>query len=536
MPTLADQLAHTVATRPTAEAVRLGATSIDYAELDRASGALARTLSEAGLRPGHRAAVWLDKSIEAVVAIHAILKAGAAYVPVDPMAPPVRVGYLLTDCAAACLITDTDRLRLLHEDGVSAVSGLTAGVVAGEPYEEPAAGPGTVTRWTSWDKAVAGTVLPGERSPDVALTDLAYVLYTSGSTGVPKGVMLSHRNATAFVDWAAAEFGVGPEDRIASHAPLHFDLSVFDVFAAARTGACLVLVPESKRASGAALNRLVAEERISVWYSVPGALVRMLDAKNHALLGSSALRTVLFAGEVFPVKHLRRLSEAIPGAHLCNLYGPTETNVCTFHRVTAEDLAPGRTTPPPIGRPCPYASAHLLDEEGRQIPLTHGAEGELCIGGDSVMLGYWGAPADPAPVGTAPVHRTGDIVRFDSDHGYVFLGRRDHMVKVRGYRIELEDVEAAVLKSEAVHEAACVVTGTGDDEIRLEAYVVPVDGAASSPAELRRHCLAVLPRYMVPADFHLVDALPRTSTGKTDRRALTTAADAGKGVSCTPAS
>ena len=142
----------------------------------------------------------------------------------------------------------------------------------------------------------------------------------------------------------------------------------------------------------------------------------------------------------------------------------------------------------------------------------------------------------PAPVGTAPVHRTGDIVRFDSDHGYVFLGRRDHMVKVRGYRIELEDVEAAVLKSEAVHEAACVVTGTGDDEIRLEAYVVPVDGAASSPAELRRHCLAVLPRYMVPADFHLVDALPRTSTGKTDRRALTTAADAGKGVSCTPAS
>ncbi|MEU9368232.1 amino acid adenylation domain-containing protein [Streptomyces avermitilis] len=536
MSTLADQLARTAATRPAAEAVRLRDTSIDYAELDRASGALALTLSEAGLRPGDRAAVWLDKSIEAIIAVHAILKAGAAYVPVDPMAPPVRVGYMLADCAATCLITDADRLGLFHEDGVNGLSGLKGGVVVGEPYGPPAAGPAPGTQWTSWDKAVDRTVTPAAGSADVAPTDLAYVLYTSGSTGVPKGVMLSHRNAISFVDWAATEFGVGPEDRIASHAPLHFDLSVFDVFAAARTGACLVLIPESRRASGAALNRLVAEERITVWYSVPGALVRMLDAKNHHLLRSSALRTVLFAGEVFPVKHLRRLREALPGAQLGNLYGPTETNVCTFHRVTDEDLAPERTAPPPIGQPCPYASAHLIDAEGRPIPLAPGAEGELCIGGDSVMLGYWGAPAGPGPAATAPVHRTGDIVRFDGERGYVFLGRRDHMVKVRGYRIELEDVEAALLTSAAVHEAACVVAGAGDDEARLEAYIVPADGVHSSPGELRRHCLDALPRYMVPADFHLVDALPRTSTGKTDRRALAAAADAGKGVPCPPES
>lgn len=149
-------------------------------------------------------------------------------------------------------------------------------------------------------------------------------------------------------------------------------------------------MPEHQRALGPALNRLVAEEGITVWYSVPGALIRMLDAKNHALLGTSRLRTVLFAGEPFALKHLRRLRAALPEASLHNLYGPTETNVCTHHRVTDADLAPQRTAPPPIGRPCPYADTRLLGPDGRAVPDVPGAEGELCVTGDSVMLGYWG--------------------------------------------------------------------------------------------------------------------------------------------------
>ncbi|WP_416979250.1 amino acid adenylation domain-containing protein [Streptomyces sp. T028] len=519
MRTLDELLTRAAAERPTAEAVRHRGAVTDYAELDRAVSALAATLREAGVGPGDRVALWMAKSTETVVALHAVLKCGAAYVPVDPAVPAARAAYIVEDCAVRCLIADEARLALLEGRGLPA--GLRTAVVLGEAHAtgtDPADAGGI--RRIGWDEAVRRAVPDGFAPPAVGPDDLAYVLYTSGSTGTPKGVMLSHRNALAFVDWAVAEFGLTPDDRLSSHAPVHFDLSVFDVFAAMSAGACLVLVPENQKALGAALNRLVAEEGITVWYSVPGALIRMLDAKNRALLETSPLRTVLFAGEPFALKHLRRLRQALPEADLHNLYGPTETNVCTHHKVTDADLAPDRTGPPPIGRPCPYAEALLLDSDGRVVPDVPGAEGELCVAGDSVMLGYWGHDPVDTPAGVPRTHRTGDIVVSRGELGYTYLGRRDHMVKIRGYRVEPAEIEAVVMALPSVHEAVCVALPDADGGGVLEVYVVPREGAAPDVAELRGHCLDALPRYMVPTAFHLVDGFPRTSTGKTDRRAL----------------
>lgn len=517
MRTLDELLTRAAAARAAAEAVRHRGASTDYAELDRVASALATTLREAGVGPGDRVALWMAKSTETVVALHAVLKCGAAYVPVDPAAPAARAAYILDDCAVSCLIADEARLALLTEHGRPA--DLRTAVVFGEVpagRTDPADEGGI--RRIAWDEAVGRTVPDGFAPPAVGPDDLAYILYTSGSTGTPKGVMLSHRNALAFVDWAVAEFGLTPEDRLSSHAPVHFDLSVFDVFAAVSAGACLVLVPENQKALGAALNRLVAEEGITVWYSVPGALIRMLDAKNRALLEGSRLRTVLFAGEPFALKHLRRLREALPGSDLHNLYGPTETNVCTHHKVTDADLAPDRTGPPPIGRPCPYAEALLLDAAGRVVPDVPGSEGELCITGDSVMLGYWGQ--DPVDALEPRTHRTGDLVVSRGELGYTYIGRRDHMVKIRGYRVEPEEIEAVLMGLPSVHEAVCVAVPDADGGAALAAYVVSGEGMAPDVAELRGRCLDALPRYMVPGAFYLVDGFPKTSTGKTDRRAL----------------
>ncbi|MBN6039757.1 amino acid adenylation domain-containing protein [Amycolatopsis sp. 195334CR] len=476
-------VAETAAAHPDRLAVACGEHNLTYRELDRRANGFARRLARLGVRRGDRVLLWSDKSVDVVVAMQAVLRLGAAYVPMDGTAPVRRVLSLAEACGAAVLCADTARLDALGSAPAVPVVDLRE----------------TVTTVDSL-VPVAEAVGPDE---------LAYILYTSGSTGTPKGVCISHRNALAFVHWAAAELEIGPADRLANHAPLVFDLSVMDLYAAFATGASVHLLPAELAYSPAELVRFLRDARITVWYSVPSALVLMM--RHGGLLDAPpppGLRVVSFAGEPFPIAGVRSLAAWTP-ARLLNLYGPTETNVCTFHEVTPGDLA--RDQPVPIGRAC--SGDKVWAERADGGVAGPGEEGELLVDGPTVLMGYWGAPPQAGP------YRTGDIVRVLDDGAFDYVGRADHTVKVRGHRIGLAEVEVAITTHPAVDDAAVIVTGAGI-EARLVAFVVPAPGQSPGRLAIKAHCATTLPSYAVVDQVHLTEDLPRTANGKVDRRAL----------------
>lgn len=507
-------LARTAERHPDRAAVVLDTRALTYGELDALSGRLATVLAEEGVRPGDRVGLLLPKSPESVAAIFAILKAGAAYVPLDPQAPPLRNGRILAGCGAAALVAATSLARPLAavpEVGAGLRCALLAGGLPPEPLP---------WRAVPWEAAATAPAARGAEVPD---TWPAYLLHTSGSTGAPKGVTHSHLGALAFVDMAADFFAISAEDRLAAHAPLQFDLSVFDLFAAVRNGARVVLVPDHLGAFPARVAELVEAAKITVWSSVASAVALLSERGNLEARRLDAVRLVLFSGDVLPVRHLRRLRARLPNAGLYNVYGQTEANSSTFHRIG--DVPPGDRWRIPIGRPFPNFEVFALDEAGARVERP-GQIGELHVCGATLALGYWGDPARTAAAFVqSPLHpwpcrayRTGDLVTLDERGDLVFLGRRDRQVKSRGHRVQLDELEGVLSAHPAVRDAAAVDV---PDEIlgaRVVAFVRRA-GDVSAP-DLLEHCGRALPRYMIPERIVFLDELPRTSTGKIDRSAL----------------
>ncbi|MGZ8927609.1 MAG: amino acid adenylation domain-containing protein [Methylobacter sp.] len=488
-----------------------GEGTVTYRELDEISSRVRDYLCSKGVRTGDRVGIYMRKSIDTVATIYGILKAGAAYVPVDAGAPPARNAFIMHNCQVKALITERRFEEKLHAElkqlgadpelffveRVGGCAGLSQALDRLEPQP-----PRT-------DTVICG--------PD----DLAYILYTSGSTGKPKGVMLSHENAVSFVDWCSEVFEPTETDRFSSHAPFHFDLSILDLHVTLKHGAALVLVAEEIGKDPARLAPLIAEQTITCWYSAPSILGLLAQYGNLSGYDYSALRLVLFAGEVFPVKHLRSLTELWPKPRYFNLYGPTETNVCTFYEVPLP-IPDSRTVPFPIGKVCSHLEGIVVDGEGREV--ARGEVGELCISGRGVMAGYWALPeqTDHAFLLFDSKHwyRTGDIVVEAEDGDYTYQGRRDRMVKRRGYRVELGEIEAGLYRHALIKEAAVIASSDEEAGVRIKAFLSCREVKRPSIIELKRFCSENLPLYMIPDEFVWCEALPKTSTDKIDYQRL----------------
>lgn len=484
-------------------AVGYGAERISYRELADLSDRLAAQLQAHGVGVGDRVGLYEPKSIRAVAELIAILKCGAAYVPIDPVAPADRARFILAHCGVKVLFSTGRPLKALGEDRAGC---------------------------TVLNSEVAFDERAKFFAPRITDTQLAYVLYTSGSTGTPKGVAISHAQSLAFVRTATAIFEMTADDVTASHAPFNFDLSIIDLFCTFLAGGRVELIPESWLAFPARVSKLIAEAGISVWNSVPSALVQLANKGALESRDLSKLRLIMFAGELFPIKHLRTLHRLIPGAKLLNVYGQTEANSSTYFEVRA--IPENDDAVLPAGKTFPNYDVLLLSETGQEIRSPN-VEGELYVIGGAVASGYFRDPERSAkafvqhplrPDVREVVYKTGDRFVYDENGELCFRGRLDSAVKVRGFRVEIGEVEAAAAGAPELEEAAIIALPHEAFGHELVAFVVPRDKERFDPQSLLSLLGAKLPRYMLPEKIFPRASLPRTPNGKVDRRALAEAA------------
>jgi amino acid adenylation domain-containing protein len=479
---------------------------------------LAAVLLETGLGRRDRVAVLLGKSVQVPIAFYGALAAGGVLVPIDPKSPPSQVGHILRATGATHLVTEPQRAKAFAE----AMAGSRVAHVIG--VEPGSAGSLNSLPWAAVSAAAT------DSQPDVAVTEIdpSYLLHTSGSTGTPKLILHTHRSAMSFVEWAVAEYGLHRDDRLSNHSSHHTCFATFDYYAAARAGAATVIVTPAALMMPATLAALLEQERVSIWYSVPTALVQLSLRGDLEGRDLRSMRWVLFAGETFPEKHLRRLMKQLPAARFSHVYGSTETNVCTFYHLPPDEPP---AEPLPIGRACANSNTEVVDADLE--PVADGGAGELLVRGSTVMSGYWG---DAEKNRRALVRRswageldevyfrTGDRVQILDDGNLAFVAREDLQVKIRGHRVELGEVETALLTLDEVDEAAAVAVaddGAGaEGSSTIRAAVVLAAGSRATERELVIEVKNILPPYAVPSSITTLESLPRTPTGKVDRRAL----------------
>jgi amino acid adenylation domain-containing protein len=492
---LQDYVTRTAQTSPDSDAIVMGSDRWSYRDVDRFSNNLARRLQASCCGRNDRVALYMPKSPRSIASIIGILKAGCAYVPIDVSGPAARASRIIESAEPGVMLVDETTRQSLEDIGCGGVL-LDVSTIGFES---------------------SGCVqTAGERD------DAAYILYTSGSTGVPKGVVITHGSVISFVEWAIEYFQITREDRMSAHPPLHFDLSVFDIFGAFAAGAGLHVPPTAINISASAAADFIRSSQLTHWFSVPSLLTFM--AKFDAVQSNDfpTLKRVLWCGEVLPTPVLRHWMLRLPHVRFTNLYGPTETTIASSY-FTVEKV-PEPADEIPIGTACSRETMLILDEHLR--PVKTGTVGNLFIGGAGVSPGYWRDPgkteqcfiADPfASCPSARLYRTGDLARADREGRIYFVGRNDSQIKSRGYRIELGEIETVLNTIPGLKESAIVAVATDGFENQAICCAYSTMDPDVSPAAVRSLLRKTLPNYMLPSRWLKLEELPKNANGKVDK-------------------
>ncbi|MCY7483275.1 amino acid adenylation domain-containing protein [Paenibacillus alvei] len=499
---------------PQAIAVVHEGAAITYEQLNKRANRLAHLLMEHRVGPEHIVALGLPRSMEMIVGVLAVLKAGAAYLPLDPDYPAERLAYMLEDAGPVCIVTDRRTIEKLPDGGMGAVPRIL--------LDDP-----EVMR----QLASCSESDPIEQMCRRKLSPYspAYIIYTSGSTGKPKGVLIPHQNVVRLFSATEHWFHFGADDVWTLFHSYAFDFSVWEIWGALLHGGRLVIVPHAVSRSPEEFLGLLVQEGVTVLNQTPSAFYQLMQAdREHPNLGQAlSLRYIVFGGEALELGRLRDWYErhADDAPRLINMYGITETTVhVSFNELNRNSDVPGASSL--IGGSIPDLRVYVLDDALQPVP--YGVTGEMYVSGAGLARGYWGRPgltaerfvADPFGPPGSRMYRTGDLAKRVIGGGLDYLGRADHQVKIRGFRIELGEIQAVLAKHPSVAQAAVIVREDNPGDKRLAAYVVPAANAPWDAVELRRHAASMLPDYMVPSAIIGLDALPLTPNGKLDRKAL----------------
>jgi amino acid adenylation domain-containing protein len=516
--------------RPDDVAIVSGADKLTYGQLEVTSNQLAHLLQNAGCQNGDRVCILMPKSAEAIVSMIGILKAGCLHVPIDVATPAARIRHIFDSCENRVIVaggrvaplldelmadeTLRSRTTIIWLENLGGSSDATAAA-------EPAAKNFKIASSTRDLKLAPSTPLPQQR----AASGGSHILFTSGSTGVPKGVVITHDNVSTFVGWALKHYGIDHTDRFSGHTPFHFDLSTFDIFGSITAGAQLHLVPSETVLLPPKLAEFIRTSKLTQWFSVPSVLNYIAKFNSVQQNDFPDLRRVLWCGEVLPTPALIYWMERLPKVHFSNLYGPTEATIASsYYDVTTCPTDPKSQIP--IGTPCDGEDLLVLND--KLAPVPDREIGDLYITGVGLSPGYWRDPAKTAAAflqdphdPTRRLYRTGDLAYRDEQGLVYFVGRADTQIKVRGYRIELGEIETALNSMSKLQECAVVAIPTDNfgGYMICAAYVVRA-GEQATLGELRDHLKKLVPNYMMPARWTAYEALPKNANGKIDRPRL----------------